>query len=91
MTAAQVPFCAAGLGHDRSVTYETGRSLNFSLTNARDDGATDLPRLLRRLADEIERRAIDPIDVIAVTISEEITDDGPWWNTTVVWSSETTA
>ncbi len=70
------------------MTHESGRSLHFSLANARDDGATDLPRLLRRLADEIELRAIDPMDIVALAISEEMTEDGPWWDATVVWSPD---
>jgi hypothetical protein len=61
-------------------------SLHFSLANPRDDGASDLPRLLRRLADEIEGHEIDPMRVIALTVSEEMTEDGPWWSATVIWS-----
>lgn len=61
---------------------------NFSLANPRDDGPTDLPRLLRRLADEIERRQIDPSDVLDLTVSNEITEDGPWWSATLYWSPE---
>jgi hypothetical protein len=72
------------------VSDDVWTSLHFSLANPRDDGATDLPRLLRRLADEIERLAIDPMDVIAVTISEDMTEIGPWWSSTVVWSPDAT-
>lgn len=61
---------------------------HFSLANPRTDGATDLPRLLRRLADEVEKREIDPLTILDVTVSDEITEDGPWWSATVYWSPE---
>jgi hypothetical protein len=70
------------------VSDEAFPSVHFSLANPRDDGATDLPRLLRRLADEIERRGIRPMEVITLTISEEITEEGPWWSGTLVWSPD---
>lgn len=70
------------------MTNDAHPSLHFSLANPRDDGATDLPRLLRRLADEIESQAIDPLDIISLTISEEMTENGPWWSATVVWSPD---
>lgn len=63
-------------------------SRHFSLANPRDDRPTDLPQLLRRLADEIERCNIEPMDLLDVTISQEITDDGPWWSATVYWSPD---
>jgi hypothetical protein len=63
-------------------------SLHFSLSNPRDDGPTDLPRLLRRLADEMESRSIHPEDVITLTIHSEVTEDGPWWSATLVWSPD---
>lgn len=43
----------------------------FSLDNPREDGATDLPRLLRQVAEEIERLHIDPMEVLDVTIEQE--------------------
>jgi len=55
------------------------------MANPRDDGAADLPLLLRRLADAIEERQIDPMHILDLTISEEITEDGPWWSGTVYW------
>ena len=63
-------------------------SLRFSLANPRNDGATDLPRLLRRLADEIERREIDAMDILDLTVSNEVIEDGPWWSATLYWSPE---
>ena len=62
---------------------------HFSLSNAVDDRPTDLPHLLRRVADEIERQRIDPMDVLDVTVSMEMTADGPWWAAAVYWSPDT--
>jgi hypothetical protein len=61
---------------------------HFSLANPLDDGASDLPRLLRRVADSIEQRAIAPMELLDVTVSQEITGDGPWWSLTVYWSPD---
>lgn len=63
-------------------------ALHFSLGNPRDDGSTDLPRLLRRMADHIEALGLKPMDILDLTISQEITEDGPWWNATVYWSPD---
>lgn len=59
---------------------------HFSLSNPRDDGSSDLPCLLRRLADRIEAHDVQPMDILDVTISHETTEDGPWWNATLYWS-----
>jgi hypothetical protein len=56
------------------------------LANPLHDGASDLPRLLRRVADAIEEHGILPMDILDLTVSEEITGDGPWWSVTVYWS-----
>lgn len=56
---------------------------HFTMGNPREDGATDLPRLLRRVAEEIERREIDPMDLLDVSIGQETTEDGPWWSVSV--------
>jgi len=76
--------------HDRQVA-DYWSSRHFSLTNPRDDGSTDLPRLLRRLADHIEELGIQPMDVLDVTIAQDITEDGPWWSATVYWSPDAEA
>lgn len=52
-----------------------------------DDGADDLPKLLRRLADEIEPRQLDPTRILDLTISREITESGPWWSASLYWSA----
>ena len=54
----------------------------------RDDRPSDLPHLLRRVADEMDVRSIKPMDVLDLTISQEMTEDGPWWSATVYWSTD---
>ena len=61
---------------------------HFSLSNPEDDGADDLPRLLRRVADVMEEYDILPADILDLTVSQEMTDDGPWWSVTVYWSPD---
>jgi hypothetical protein len=72
---------------------ESWSSQHFSLANPRDDGANDLPKLLRRIADEIEAMQLDPMKILDLTISQEIIESGPWWSASLYWSpagSETT-
>jgi hypothetical protein len=59
---------------------------HFSLANPVDDGSTDLPKLLRRVAEQIEARGIEAMDILDLTITNEITADGPWWSATIYWS-----
>lgn len=59
---------------------------HLSMANPRDDGHDDLPRLLRRLADRLEALAVDPMDVLDLTLSQEMTEDGPWWSFTLYWA-----
>jgi hypothetical protein len=47
------------------------------LANPRDGGSTDLPRLLRRLADAIEERGIQPMEILDLTIESEGEDVPP--------------
>jgi hypothetical protein len=49
----------------------------FSLSNAKDDRPDDLPHLLRRLADNIEALQVNPMNVLDLTVSFEMTTDGP--------------
>jgi hypothetical protein len=66
---------------------ESWSSQHFSLANPRDDGPDDLPKLLRRIADEIEGRQLDPAKVLDLTISQEIIESGPWWSASLYWSA----
>ena len=61
---------------------------HFSLSNPENDGADDLPRLLRRVADVMEEYGIRPIDILDLTVSQEPTGEGPWWSVTVYWSPD---
>lgn len=60
---------------------------HVSLSNPADDGAADLPLLLRRVADLMDEEGIAPMDVMDLTVSSDMTADGPWWTVTVYWSS----
>lgn len=61
---------------------------HFSLSNPRGAGETDLPKLLRRVADEIEARGVEPGDILDLSISHEITSVGPSWRATLYWSPD---
>lgn len=62
-------------------------SRHFSLCNPQGPEVTNLPLLLRRLANEIERADIARDDLLDVTLSnDEFTDDGFCWRATVYWS-----
>lgn len=62
---------------------------HFSLANPRESpSATDLPVLLRRFADEIDARRIQPMEILDLTIRSEITAEGPYWSATLYWSPE---
>ena len=56
---------------------------HLSLSNPRSSGATDLPKLLRRVATEVSRRRLDPMEILDLVISQEMTEDGPWWSATL--------
>jgi hypothetical protein len=40
------------------------------------------------MADKVEALGIDPMDVLDLTISQEMTDEGPWWSATLYWASD---
>lgn len=67
-------------------TFKGYKCRHFSLSNPRGKHETDLPRLLRRVAEQIEEMGIKPMDLLDLTVSSEITDRGPWWSVTVYWS-----
>lgn len=71
---------------DQKSEHEEWTSRHFSLANALDDSPSDLPLLLRRVADRIEASAIRPDELLDVTISSELREFGPWWSATVYWS-----
>lgn len=60
---------------------------HFSLANPRGQRQGDLPRLLRRLATRIAALDHDAM-VLDVTLSDEITDNGPWWSATVYYAPD---
>ncbi len=63
--------------------------LHVSLTNARHERhETDLPHLLRRVADMIEEAKIQPMEILDLKVDSEITENGPWWSATVYWSPD---
>jgi hypothetical protein len=64
---------------------------HFALANPIDDGRSDLPKLLRRVAEEIEARGIQAMDILDLTIRSEMTADGPWWSITLYWSPDPTS
>jgi hypothetical protein len=61
---------------------------HFSLANPHRRGAANLPKLLRSVATEIEKLRIDPASILDLTISQDLTDNGPWWSATVYWSPQ---
>ena len=63
-------------------------SRHFTMRNPHGPDVENLPMLLRRLADEIERVGIPNDDLLDVTFSnDELTDDGYCWRATVYWST----
>lgn len=63
-------------------------SKHWSLANAVDTDVTDLPLLLRRVADQIEADGITAMELLDVVVSQEMTDIGPHWSVTVYWSPD---
>ena len=60
----------------------------FSLANASDDRPGDIAYLLRRVADEIDDRGIDPMDFLNLSLEHEMTAQGPRWSITVFWDPD---
>lgn len=62
---------------------------HVSLCNAYDGPhETDLPMLLRRVADMIEELEVQPMEILDLTIASEITENGPWWSATLYWAPD---
>ena len=62
--------------------------LHFGLANAIDDKPTDLPHLLRRVAQKLEDLAVAPMAIGDLVIHSEIHEDGPHWSATLYWSPD---
>jgi hypothetical protein len=43
------------------------------------------------MATEIEKLRIDPMAILDLTISQDITDSGPAWSATLYWSPQAEA
>ena len=76
-----------GWHHDELVT-ESWTSRHFSLANPVTGDVTDLPLLLRCVADQIEACGITPMELLDVVVHQEITADGPSWSVNVYWSPD---
>jgi hypothetical protein len=63
-------------------------SRHFSLSNPLDDRPESLPMLLRRVAEELDRRGIAPGDILDVTVSSQTESFGPYWSVTVYWDPD---
>ena len=57
---------------------------HFSQANPEGPGQDGLPTLLRRVADSIEE--LGAINVMDLTLANEITADGDWWSVTVYFT-----
>jgi hypothetical protein len=54
---------------------------HFSQANPEGSGQGDVPALLRRVADSIEELGV--IEVMDLTLSNDVTENGDWWSATV--------
>ncbi|GAA1796812.1 hypothetical protein GCM10009795_047830 [Nocardioides hankookensis] len=71
------------------MSFEGYPSRHFSIANERHgEHENDLPHLLRRVATRIEELDLRPMDILDVTIHQDITENGPWWAATVYWSPD---
>lgn len=62
---------------------------HVSLANPRGgEHETDLPHLLRRMADLIDEAGIRSVEILDLTVESEITENGPWWSATLYWSPD---
>jgi hypothetical protein len=49
---------------------------------------SNLPLLLRRVADQMEHDRIQPMDFLGLTVNEEMTEHGQWFSVSVFWSPD---
>jgi len=61
---------------------------HFSQSNPIGPGQNDVPSLLRRVAESLEK--IGPIDVQDLILHTEVTADGPWHSLTVYFGRSRT-
>ncbi len=47
---------------------------------------TDLPLLLRRVADQLEHDGFEPMDFLGLTVEQDIEEFGPWFSVTLFLS-----
>jgi len=65
---------------------------HFSLGNPKGPSGSDLPLLLRRLADVITEKGIAADELLDVTIGgDEVNEHGVWWRATVYWAPDDAA
>ena len=65
---------------------------HVALSNPAGPQSSDLPLLLRRVADLIEEYGITDAELLDVTISgAEVTEFGSWWRAVVYWSPDATS
>jgi hypothetical protein len=62
--------------------------VTWSLADPHGPGhGTNLPLLLRRVADQLDHDGFDPMDFLGLTVEQEMTEFGPWCSVTVFLSS----
>jgi hypothetical protein len=65
---------------------EYGMCRSWSLGNPRGKHASNLPMLLRRVADQMEHDGMKPMEILDLSVHQEMTAKGPWWSVTVYWA-----
>ncbi len=66
----------------------TATCRTWALGNPMGEHAGNLPMLLRRVADQMEHDGMKPMDILALTVDQEMTAEGPWWSVQVFWSPD---
>jgi hypothetical protein len=61
----------------------------WSLANPHGpDYGSNLPLLLRRVADQLDYDGFEPMEFLGLTVEEEMTEHGPWFSVSVFWSPD---